>query len=94
MTGLTAPERLQRDGVTYNAESTLAARRGRALPQPPQRRPAHVRYTAVGPDIRQLTRGTRGSKRAGRVAEGKAQVTHGLTGAPNQTCSKGVGDRD
>jgi hypothetical protein len=55
LTWLTAPECLHRDGVTYNAESTLAARRGRALPQPPQGRPAHVRYTAVGPDIGQLT---------------------------------------
>ena len=94
LTWLTAPECLHRDGVTCNAESTLPARRRRALPQPPQGRPAHVRYTAVGPDIGQLTRGSRGSKRAGRVAEGKAQVTHGLTGASDQTCSKGVGDRD
>jgi hypothetical protein len=31
-------------------------------------------------DIRQLARGTRGSKRAGRVAEGKVQVTHSLAG--------------
>jgi hypothetical protein len=73
---------------------TLAARRGRALSQPPQWRPAHVRYTAAGPDIRQLTRGTGDSKRAGRVAESKAQVTHSLAGAPDLTCSKGVGDRD
>jgi hypothetical protein len=64
------------------------------LPQPPQGRPAHVRYTAVGPDIGQLTRGSRGSKRAGRVAEGKAQVTHGLTGASDHSRTEQIGDRN
>ena len=94
LTWLTAPECLHRDGVTCNAESTLPARRRRALPQPPQGRPAHVRYTAVGPDIGQLTRGSRGSKRAGRVAEGKAQVTHSLAGTYDRIRTKVVGDRD
>jgi hypothetical protein len=36
--------------------------------------------TAAG-DIRQLTRGTAVAKRAGRVAEGKTQVTHSLASA-------------
>ena len=66
----------------------------RALPQPPQWRPAHVRYTAVGIDIRQLTRGTRGSKHAGRVAERKDQVTHSLTGTYDLSRTEPIGDRD
>jgi hypothetical protein len=64
------------------------------LPQPPQRRPAHVRYTAVGPDIRQLTRGSRGSKVAGCVAEGKDQVTHSLAGTNDLSRTEPIGDRD
>jgi hypothetical protein len=54
LTGLTAPDGLQRDGVTYNAKITLAART-----QPPGRRPGHVRYSPGATNIRQLTHGAR-----------------------------------
>ena len=66
------------------------------MPQPSQGIPGHVRYEglAAAPDIGQLTRGTRGSKRARRVAEDKAQATHSLAGISDLNRTEPIGDRD
>jgi hypothetical protein len=61
--------------------------------QPPSRRSSHVRYTAAAPDVRQLSCGTCSSKRAGRVTESKAQVTHGLTGTADRGRTEQVAER-
>ena len=56
--------------------------------------PSHVRYRASGcivaREIRQLTRGTRGSERAGCVAQGKTQVTHSLASASDPDLQQAV----
>jgi hypothetical protein len=49
---------------------------------------------AAAPDIGQLTRGARGSKRARRVAEDKAQATHSLAGISDLNRTEPIGDRD
>jgi len=64
------------------------------LAYPSDRRPAHGRYNATGPDVRQLTRGSEGSLRAGRVAEGKAQVTQSLAGTDDLRRNDRIGERD
>ena len=74
----------------------LARRRRHQARSPPlaKIRPGSpARRTAVGPDIGQLTRGSRGSKRAGRVAEGKAQVTDSLASTYDGTRAEQIADR-
>src|SRR5262249_41665974 len=85
---LTATDRLERDGVTHDAEITSAHA------QPPGRVPGRERRRGRTTEGRKCTIGSHGSKRAGRVAEGKAQVTHSLGGAYDRTRTKVVGDCD